>query len=64
MPPGCRERVTLEFVAFILRTRRSARARHAALWRDPPAHVRAHRLRTPREVRDFLDSLPMSGPGA
>ena len=62
LPPGCTERVSLEFVAFILRTRRSARAKQEALWRDPPDHVRAYRLRSRRDVRRFLDGLPVPGP--
>jgi adenylate kinase family enzyme len=64
LPPGCPERVSLEFVAFILQTRRRARGRHEALWRDPPRHVRTHRLRTRRDVRRFLDRLPVPGPTA
>ena len=35
-----------------------ARAKQEALWRDPPDHVLAYRLRTRRDVRRFLDGLP------
>ena len=58
LPEGCPEqfsRETLEFLRFILRTRATARAKLAAVWRDPPPHLTVHRLAGRRAVRAFLD---------
>jgi adenylate kinase family enzyme len=61
LPEGCPERInreTVAFIAYILRTRRSARARLEAIWRNPPTHLRTFRLRSVRDVRRFLEGVP------
>ena len=60
LPEGCPERFnrqTVEFVRFIWRTRHSARAKLEAIYRDPPSHLKVHRLETFTDVRRYLDGL-------
>ena len=57
LPPDCPERVDPDFVRFIIRTRRSGRAKIARLVAGHP-HLRVHHLRTRGEVRRFLANLP------
>jgi len=63
LPEGCPERFnrqTVEFVRFIWRTRHSARAKLEAIYRDPPSHLKVHRLETFADVQRYLDDLPHS----
>jgi adenylate kinase family enzyme len=60
LPEGCPERFdrgTLEFYRYIWRSRRSARARMAAIFADPPPHLAAHRLGIGRDVGRFLAAI-------
>jgi adenylate kinase family enzyme len=60
LPPGCPERLdreTLAFVRFILRSRRASRAKIAAIFADPPPHLRALRLRGRGAVPCALSEL-------
>ncbi|MEM8868927.1 MAG: DNA topology modulation protein FlaR [Pseudomonadota bacterium] len=60
LPEGCPEEIgwrTVEFVSFILRTRRQSRARIAAIAAAPPAHLQVVRLGSLPQVRDFLERL-------
>jgi adenylate kinase family enzyme len=55
---GCPEvlgRQTLEFIAFIWRTRRSSHQRIEAIASNPPTHLTVRHLRSLAEVRAFLD---------
>ncbi|MEM1446565.1 MAG: AAA family ATPase [Planctomycetota bacterium] len=54
MVEGCRERLDAEFLAYVWRFHRDERPALLALVRDLPAGVNVIRLRTPREVREFL----------
>ncbi len=62
LPDGCPEvlgRQTLEFIAFIWRTRHNSRQRIVAIASNPPPHLAVHHLRSLAEVRAFLDrSVP------
>jgi len=61
---GCPERLnweTVEFIRFILRTRRSARSKLMQIYRNPPNHLRVVRLRTKVEISAFLQA-PSSQP--
>lgn len=58
LPDGCPEVLgwqTLEFIAFIWRTRHSSRERIEAIASNPPPHLTVHHLRSLIEVRAFLD---------
>lgn len=60
MPAGCPERIDgefLAFLAFIWRTRTSARARIAAIFAEPPPHLALHRISTPAEARALVARL-------
>ncbi|MEM8658010.1 MAG: AAA family ATPase [Pseudomonadota bacterium] len=60
LPEGCLEGFgwqTVEFLNFIVTTRRRARARLMAIVADPPPHLRVVRLRNLKEVRGFLEGL-------
>jgi hypothetical protein len=60
MPENCPERLDrgfLEFLAYIWRTRTSARARIQAIFDAPPPHLALHRVRTGREVQGLLAVL-------
>ena len=60
LPENCPERLngeTIKFLAFIWRTRHSAREKHRKIADAPPRHLRVIRLRNLREVRGFLASL-------
>lgn len=57
LPPGCAERIRLDFLAYILRTRHSGRARCRALYEAAPPSVARHRLRSPSEVAAYLAAL-------
>ncbi len=61
LPDGCPERLgkgTLEFFAYNWRTRSSTRVRHQTLLADAPPHVAVHHLKSLRDVRHFLATLP------
>lgn len=67
MPAGCPERIDgafLAFLAFIWRTRRSARARIAAIFADPPPHLALHRVTTPAEARTLVAELSGRSPAS
>lgn len=56
---GCPERFnlqTIEFLHFIWRTRRSARARLMKIYENPPQHLRVVRIRTKSEFAAFLQA--------
>lgn len=58
---GCPERFnleTIEFLRFILRTRRSARSKLQKIYENPPDHLRVVRLRTKAEFAAFLKASP------
>ncbi len=60
MPEGCPERIDGEFaafLAFVWRTRHSARAAIAAIFADPPPHLALHRIATPAEARALVALL-------
>lgn len=60
LPEGCVERFgpeTLPFWRYIWRTRRSARRPVLAILAAPPAHLRIVHLRSPKEVRAWLESV-------
>lgn len=62
MAPGCNEgfhRETLPFWRYIWRTRKTARAKLAAIAADP-RHLKVYHLRSPSQVRAFIDSLPQT----
>lgn len=57
LPDGCPEvigRQTLEFIAFIWRTRQSGRQGIEAIARSPPSHLTVHHLHSLAEIRVFL----------
>ena len=61
MQENCPEKFsgkTLDFIAFIWRTRHSARAKYREIADNSPAHLTIHHLRNSAEIRDFLKSLP------
>ncbi|MGP1395873.1 MAG: DNA topology modulation protein FlaR [Inquilinaceae bacterium] len=65
LPEGCPEKLdreTLDFIAFIWRTRHSARAKLQAIADDPPIHLTIHHLRNLRDVRLFLGSVETDRP--
>lgn len=60
MPEGCPERIDrgfLDFLAFVWRTRRTARNAIAAIFADPPPHLALHRISTPAEARALVARL-------
>lgn len=60
LPDGCPERFsreTFEFVAFIWRTRRTARAKLKAIADNPPPNLTVHHLGSLGDVRHFLDTV-------
>ena len=60
LPENCPERLngeTLEFLAFIWRTRHSSREKHRKIAEDPPLHLQVVCLRSVKEVQRFLTSL-------
>lgn len=60
LPDGCPEKLdreTLNFLAFIWRTRHSARVKLQAIADDPPVHLTVYRLHNMRDVRRFLGSV-------
>lgn len=64
MADGCPERINLEtlhFLAFIWRTRHSARAKLSSLYTDPPSHVTVVRLTSIAEVELWLKQLDIEG---
>ena len=65
MPEDCPERLGpgyLEFLAFIWRTRHSARTAIRAIFDAPPPHLRLHRVRTLREARALIATLVGGAP--
>jgi adenylate kinase family enzyme len=62
MPPGCPERLDWTFLAYTARFRRHVRPHNEArLAGFPGTRIR---LRSPKEVGDFLDRLGAAGPAA
>ncbi len=61
MQDGCPERLTREFVSYILRSNRRNRRRHATLTAAHPGGVR---LRSPRAVARWLSERGQAGPMA
>lgn len=59
MAEGCPEQVSLEFYAWIWRTRHTGRQKGLQILADPPPHLTVHHLTSPRAVRDFLTSLDL-----
>lgn len=60
MPEGCPERIDggfFAFLAYVWRTRRSARTAIAAIFADPPPHLALHRVSTPAESRALVARL-------
>lgn len=57
LPEGCLERIDGEFLAYVWRTRRTARAAIAAIFADPPPHLALHRISTPAEARALVARL-------
>lgn len=58
LPEGCPEvigRQTLDFIAFIWRTRNSSRRQIEAIASAPPPDLTVHHLRSLAEVKAFLD---------
>ena len=62
LPEGCPEQFSREFLAFIWRTRHSARRNILRLLSDVPSGKAVHHLSTPREVAHFLDDLRRAYP--
>lgn len=65
LPEHCPERLDrgyLGFLAYIWRTRRSARDRIAAIFADPPPHLRLHRFRTVAETDAWIAALRRRDP--
>lgn len=59
LPEGCPERLnreTLDFVAFIWRTRNSGRAKIQSILDKAPAHLVIHHLKRREDVRVFLET--------
>lgn len=54
LPDNCPERLHPEFLAYIIRTRNSAREKIAQTIADAP-HLTVHHLRTAKGVETFLD---------
>jgi len=60
LPEGCPERFDgemIEFLHFILTSRKRSRARHVEILESPPAHLETYRLSGRREIEDFLDGV-------
>ena len=60
LPDGCPEQFnlqTLEFIGFILRTRKSARIKLQNIFKNPPSHLKVIRLSSIKEIEDYLHSL-------
>ena len=64
LPDGCPERLswqTVEFLLFIVRTRKSARAKLEEIYSVPPEHLNVVRLTTLSETNDFLERISVKG---
>ncbi len=57
MAPDCPERLDLEFLRFILRTRKSSRAKLQAIIDDAPQHLTIHRFSRSADIRSFVASI-------
>ena len=62
LPEDCPERFDPEFWRWIWQTRNTHRQELRRLPARAPAHVRVHHLRTPREVRHFLETIRPGSP--
>jgi len=58
LPVGCRERLSPEFLLWIWNYPRQRRPRIEARLAELPRSVRVARLRSPAEVRQFVEGLP------
>jgi adenylate kinase family enzyme len=56
LPEGCPERLDAEFLSYIWRTRRSGRAKIAAMFADAPPHLRRFRFGAAGESRAWVDA--------
>lgn len=66
MPAGCPERLDrgfLGFLAYVWRTRATARAGIAAIFAAPPPHLALHRVSTAAEARALVARLAGRGCG-
>lgn len=57
LPEGCPENINREFVSFVWRTRKSARARMIELFDLVPADKQKYRLHNRSEVESFLENI-------
>lgn len=60
LPEGCPEQFnkqTIEFVLFILRTRKSSREKLRAIYDRPPPHLIVYRLTSRSEVEAFVQGI-------
>ncbi|WP_299043368.1 AAA family ATPase [uncultured Tateyamaria sp.] len=57
LPQGCPEQFSLEFLAFIWRTRHRSRAKLQALYDTAPADKTTYRFTTAAQVNTFLSDL-------
>ncbi|MEM8851485.1 MAG: AAA family ATPase, partial [Pseudomonadota bacterium] len=63
LPDGCPERFDIEFIGYIWRTRRTGRARCAALMAEAGADKAVHHLRSRRDVSGYLAALRRAAAG-
>jgi adenylate kinase family enzyme len=60
LPEGCPEQLnwqTFEFLQFIWSTRKTSRAKLAAIYEAPPPHLKTIRLNNAAAVRNFLTDM-------
>lgn len=58
MAEGCPERFDWAFIKWVAGYRRNGRIRAFEVIRSVPPHIRVFHLRSPAEVRAFLDNIP------
>ena len=63
LPDGCPEQLSAEFYAFIWRTRKTQRAKSAALLASAQDWQAVHHLRSPAAVRRYLAALRRAAAG-
>lgn len=57
LPPGCPERLSRDFLAYMWRTRNSGRLKPLSVFLSPPPHLALHRLASPRDVTRFIAAM-------